>query len=378
MKKRDLKNLLLIIILAIYVIIYKILIIPKYLQYEGIILSVFMIITSFLSIILLGYRHEKNSIQRKEIRFIIIYQIIVCFFIMYGLGFILGFQNNAYSLSFIKIIKNIINPLIFIITSEIIRNVVIKGNKDKKSIIVIITILILLLDMLTSINSYNLSNFNGIFIFVTTSLLPLITKHFMLSYVSYYTSIKECLLYRIVVDLYIYVVPIVSDLGNYLTSLIDVLYPYIIYTSINKVINRREPIEHDFKNKRFDAVDVLFTAFIVFLVLIITGAMGIQIISIGSNSMSPSINKGDAVILKLKNNDFKKNDVISFDYRGRNTVHRIVSIENINGETIYHTKGDANNSSDNIEVKKDMIKGKVLFRIPYIGYPSIWIKEFRS
>lgn len=378
MSKRDLKNLLLIVLLTTFIIIYKLIIIPEYLQYEGIIVSIFMIITSFLSIILLGYRHEKNSSKRKEIKYIIVYETIACFLIMYGLGFILGFQNNAYSMNIAKVIENIINPLILIITSEIIRNVVIKGNKDKKIIIIIFTILILLLDMFTSINSYNLSSFSGLFVFVTMSLLPLITKHFLLSYVDYYAGVKECLLYRIVIDLYIYIVPIFSDLGDYLTSLINILFPYIIYTSVSKVINRREPIKHDFKPKRIDIVDVLFTCLIIFIFLIITGGLGIQIISIGSSSMSPSIKKGDAVILKLNNNSFDTNDIISFDYNGRNTVHRIVSIEKIDGEIVYHTKGDANNSSDNIEVHENMIKGKVLFRIPLIGYPSVWIKEYRS
>lgn len=378
MKIRDMKNITIIVYMTILCIVYKTVIIPSYLDYEGLSISFFMIIASFLSILLLGYRKEKKSYKRKKISYIIIYETVICFLVMYGLGFVLGFLKNSYLLEFKEILLNIINPFIFVITSELIRNVVIKANKDKKIVIVIITILLLILDMLTSISIYNFKSPTGIFIFLTMSLLPLITKHFMLSYVTYYASIKECLLYRLIVDLYIYVVPIMTDLGDYLTCLINIIYPYIIYSSVSKVINRREPIEHDFNVKRLDVIDVLFSFLIIFMALLISGDIGLKMVSIGSESMNPAINKGDIVIVKTINNTLKENDIISFNHNDINIVHRIVKIEEVDGEVIYHTKGDANEVNDNYEITEDAIVGKVLFNMPYIGYPSIWLNEYRS
>ena len=56
-------------------------------------------------------------------------------------------------------------------------------------------------------------------------------------------------------------------------------------------------------------------------------------------------------------------------------VHRVVEIEVIDGIKYYRTKGDANNTRDNIDIKFEDIKGKVLYRIPYIARPSVWLTE---
>ena len=49
-----------------------------------------------------------------------------------------------------------------------------------------------------------------------------------------------------------------------------------------------------------------------------------------------------------------------------------------NNEKIYTTKGDANNTEDNVEIKVKNIKGKVIVKIPYISYPSVFISELIS
>ena len=47
------------------------------------------------------------------------------------------------------------------------------------------------------------------------------------------------------------------------------------------------------------------------------------------------------------------------------------------GEEIrYYTKGDANKESDEGYIKRENILGKVNFRIPYIGYFTLWVNDF--
>ena len=47
----------------------------------------------------------------------------------------------------------------------------------------------------------------------------------------------------------------------------------------------------------------------------------------------------------------------------------------VDGETIFYTKGDANHDIDNYKITEDMIIGTVNVKIPYIGYPTVWLNE---
>ena len=69
------------------------------------------------------------------------------------------------------------------------------------------------------------------------------------------------------------------------------------------------------------------------------------------------------------------NDVIIFNREDIKTVHRIISIDSFNGETRYYTKGDANVVLDDGYVIKDDIIGTTIFRIRYIGYPTLWLRD---
>lgn len=94
-----------------------------------------------------------------------------------------------------------------------------------------------------------------------------------------------------------------------------------------------------------------------------------------SQSMVPTINVNDGIIVKRVDNDkYKVGDIISYvtnDSRFNDSVvtHRIVTKENDTfNSSIYTTKGDNNVSVDANSVYTSMIKGKVLFIIPKIGY----------
>ena len=91
--------------------------------------------------------------------------------------------------------------------------------------------------------------------------------------------------------------------------------------------------------------------------------------------MKNYINRGDAVIV-LDTKEIKLYDIIEYKLDKIRVVHRVVSIEKYNnGEILYITKGDNNNVVDKEKVTEDQIVGKVLFKIPYIGYPSVWLND---
>lgn len=86
------------------------------------------------------------------------------------------------------------------------------------------------------------------------------------------------------------------------------------------------------------------------------------------------LNIGDAVLVKkVSRDEIKVGDVIVFKnpVSGEPIIHRVVKIEKIEGEVYFTTKGDANPLSMSFEqnISFSNIKGKAIFKIPYIGYP---------
>lgn len=92
-------------------------------------------------------------------------------------------------------------------------------------------------------------------------------------------------------------------------------------------------------------------------------------------SMVPTINVEDAIIvLRKEPEEFKVKDIITFTssdprYSGLTITHRIVGIEKMSdGQLYFRTKGDNNNVEDATLVPATNVYGKVILRIPLIGY----------
>lgn len=98
--------------------------------------------------------------------------------------------------------------------------------------------------------------------------------------------------------------------------------------------------------------------------------------TIVSPSMVPNINVLDVIIITRVSDPskIKVGDVITFnstDYRssGVTVTHRVRKIEKTSdGKYLFTTKGDANNTEDATRQPFSSIYGKVLIRIPKLGY----------
>ena len=97
-----------------------------------------------------------------------------------------------------------------------------------------------------------------------------------------------------------------------------------------------------------------------------------------SESMIPSINVYDAVVtMRTSQEDIEKYDIITFLSKeihtaGTPITHRVIEIvhdpDDENKILGYRTKGDHNNTPDFALISPNEVIGKVVFRIPLIGY----------
>ena len=102
------------------------------------------------------------------------------------------------------------------------------------------------------------------------------------------------------------------------------------------------------------------------------GKVNTNFYTILTQSMYPTIKAGDVVVTYKDDKDkYNVGDVVTFisDSNGGITVtHRVVEVYELNGYYSYATKGDNNNAKDSEMVKSDNVLGKVVLKIPKIGY----------
>ena len=94
---------------------------------------------------------------------------------------------------------------------------------------------------------------------------------------------------------------------------------------------------------------------------------GYSVLSTETGSMTPTIKKGDIVIIKI-GDEIKEDDIITYKEENVLITHRIVDID---GDTII-AKGDYNNTYDE-PIKKDEVIGKAVYIIKNV---EIWKKVF--
>ena len=96
-----------------------------------------------------------------------------------------------------------------------------------------------------------------------------------------------------------------------------------------------------------------------------------------TGSMLPEIQVYDVVVTKRANTeDLKEGDVITFSssdsrFAGTTITHRIIKVnkpKSSNDDYTFQTKGDNNNVADSALVQANNIYGKVMFKIPKLGY----------
>lgn len=378
MRARTIKSWSILVLIIAYIVLYKFFIFENYMKYSEFISVSFLGVVLALSIIFLGFRKSKNTILGKNVFKIVLFYVVLAFFVMYGIGLIVGFLRNAYSRSIMSIFDNIFAPILIILLVEFIRYIFVSANKDKKVLINILTAVLIGFELVTTIRAFDITDLPVAFNITATVVLPCVFKNILLSYLTYHVGYRIPIFYRLIMDIYLFVVPLIPSLGDYVNSMILISLPILIYIGacgmVDDASNKSEPI---FNKKRFTIWDIPIAIVLITLVALISGFFPHYMIGIGSDSMKPVISKGDAVILEKVNDKtkLKKGDIIAYNNGKLIIVHRIKKITGKGKNTSYTMKGDANNGTDPRAVYRNQIQGIVRLKIPYIAWPTVWLTE---
>lgn len=125
---------------------------------------------------------------------------------------------------------------------------------------------------------------------------------------------------------------------------------------------------------KFDILS--FPLFILALIFIISGTFTYKVSSVLSESMEPSIKRGDLIIME-KAKTFHKGDILYFKKDNIYIIHRILEEKSLYDGIFYITKGDNNKKRDSFKVARKDAIGKVIMNIKYLGYPSYALSKLR-
>ena len=106
-------------------------------------------------------------------------------------------------------------------------------------------------------------------------------------------------------------------------------------------------------------------------------AVGDRSFTVLSGSMSPTIETGDVVVTEpVAPAAVELGDIVTFrDPEGTEKLysHRVQSVDPAGGNVAFVTRGDANTSVERWQVPADGTVGRVVYRIPKLGFAVAWL-----
>ena len=338
-------------------------------------LKISIIVITIVYLLEYGF-HKDNSYLKPLVTRIVISCLLSFLIIIYSIGLFTGFNNTVLKFNFNYLFSVVFLGLVTTILLELMRYVICKNSTVSKKPIVLFTIIMMVLNIITEINGYNLSETEGVFVFISVVVLPVISRELLCSYLAYKVSYLPALIFKLVITLYEFVMPIIPDLGYYLYASFNIFLVFFIYFISSKSIDYAEKAKVYVNKSTRRVIYIPILVFLLLIVLLISGLLKYKMIAIGSDSMVPAYGRGDAVIyVKADAEDVKKDDIVVFVKEGIIVTHRAVGVTKNGNEILIRTKGDANNAPDNFTLKGSDVLGIVEYRVKYIGYPTVWINE---
>lgn len=365
LKKSDLFAILLIVILFPVLIYLK--------SFSRIFLSIFL---SIYAIIICNVikKNKIISIKSNQVLLLVLAIAVINLTTFYLLGLYFGYTGSNIKFSAWAIFNYIIPITIIIVSSEIIRyRITLEDNNFSKTLIVIAMILI---DMILYTQTYNITVLKDFLAIMGFVIFDSIATNLLYEYITLRYGSKPIITYRVITGLYMYIIPFVPNVQIFLRTIIRMIIPYLMYLLLEFVFEKKQKIK-DKKAKRnnYVAIGVILTG-IILLAMLISCRFYYGILVVGSESMTGAINKGDATIfVKYKNQKIKDGDVVIFKKDDLRIIHRVIGTTKVGNNYRYYTKGDSNAVMDSDYIEDKDIIGIGKLRIPYIGYPTIWLRE---
>ncbi|HKZ54077.1 MAG TPA: signal peptidase I [Anaerolineales bacterium] len=104
-----------------------------------------------------------------------------------------------------------------------------------------------------------------------------------------------------------------------------------------------------------------------------SGLLGVRPTLVVGASMEPTLHIGDVVVTSdVPPEEVQVGDIVRFRTGQAFVLHRVIEIEQRQGEVFFLTRGDSNNVSDPL-LPAERVEGRLVFVVPKVGWLSIMV-----
>ncbi len=298
------------------------------------------------------------------------------------LGIFTKYGKNPYSSTLRGLVINIFVYASVFCSIEYIRYKLIHNvyNQDVNIVFVIIVIAFSIWDLkLFNVLENGLTVYSG-FKFLFYNFVPVVIKNVLFTYITLKADYFPTIIYNFIYYFILWIPPILPKAPWVAEAMFNTFFPLLLLLYIRYYVAKKDRFQlNKVYAEKSPGSLILFCTALIVLILFALGVFPIKPVGVATASMYPQINVGDAVVIKKCNaNDVSVQDIIEYQMEGYTVIHRVISKYQKDGEYFFITKGDNNQDEDTKPVSEEQLIGKVIFKVPYIALPTIWLHSVQS
>ncbi len=376
--------------LIVFLVVLSVPLLLNYLLQRVVNMSYLVYIAEPLVWILLGISilkmQTESSVGKLRMRPLLIkFALAVAFFQVYMMvvaGLFNGFGESPYSFTFKGILLNLFYVGAGLFGMELSRAWLINRLLRKPALFlpILIALLYTLVNLpLGQIPSLG-SDLEAWTSFLGSICLPLSMEQLLASILAMWGGPLPALAYRGVLQAFEWFSPVLPDLNWVMKAFVGTVVPLVALAVIWEYLAPHLAVRRLKKQENEQGiVGIALSSIAVVMVLWFSlGVFPVKPVVIYSGSMRPSIEVGDLVIVAQQKSELLRvGDVISYRVQERSipTIHRVIRIRDEEDPRIFITKGDDNQIEDQ-PVDSRQVTGKVVLKIPRVGWASIALKKY--
>ncbi len=302
--------------------------------------------------------------------------VIAAVYVMlyYLTGFAFGFAKSHYGTTLEVIFKYVLPIAVIIVSTELVRSIM--RAQENKLADVLSYISCVIAEVLVHYVLSDILSFKKFMDIVALVFLPAVISNLLYHYIAKRYGYLPNIAYRLIITLYPYVISYAVGIPDSLLAFVNLLLPLLVYVFIDYLYEKKKKYALSRASKVGVVITMVLVVCMTLLIMLVSNVFRFGAYVIATESMTGELNKGDVAIYEqYDGGQIEEGQVIVFNKYNNKVIHRVVDIENINGQTRYYTKGDANEDLDIGYITDGDIVGLVELKLPYFGYPTLWLRE---
>lgn len=314
----------------------------------------------------------------------LVFQVILFVF----LGLKLGFLQNVYAWSWQSLFRVFLPVGLMFALTEILRGQLIARGHESRVVLILTTIFCTGIEVAWFGPIYNWVLARDVFDLVVLVAMPSLLTSCLMTYIAYEYDYRANVAYRLVMEMPIYLLPILPNVSEYLTTMFAIALAVVLAILVVRVHGQtaKEPERGTLpqanwrtqwkKIAKYGVIGLAVIGLVVYVGLM-SGLFKYHLLAVGSGSMEPNIGVGDLVLVEKMEEypEIDEGEVLVFRHANMVMIHRVVERTEEAGNYYFKTQGDANADADSWEVNQGDVIGVAKGRIVAFGYPTLWLNE---